>query len=161
MAITFKPAEADDIPALAAIRAQDWETEAYWTNRIGSYLTGMHSPQQALAARTALVALDGTSLVGFVAVHRTRRFSCDGEVQWINVDRQSRGRGIAGELLREIGAWFVDQSARRICVNVEPDNFIARKLYGRFGAKPLNKYWMIWEDSRDMVSPTIAPSAIN
>jgi hypothetical protein len=43
------------------------------------------SPQQALPARAAFVAMDGTKLVGFVAGHRTRRLGCDGELQWVNV----------------------------------------------------------------------------
>ena len=54
-------------------------------------------------------------------------------------------------LLREIGFWFVEQGARRICVDVEPNNAVARGLYSRCGAKPLKPYWMIWENSRDMV----------
>ena len=152
MAITFRPADALDVPAMAAIRAQEWETEAFWAGRIGMYLRAEHSPQQALRARAAFVALDGSILVGFVAGHRTRRFGCDGEVQWINVAEGSRGHGIAERLIGQIGAWFVEQGARRICVNVEPDNVIARGLYSRCGAQPLRDYWMIWENSGMLVA---------
>ena len=145
MAITFRPARVADIPALAAIRAAEWETETYWTRRIGAYL-----PQEGQSDRTILVAEDGTALVGFVAGHRTRRYGCDGELEWINVGRESQGRGIGAMLVREIGAWFVQHGARRICVDVEPGNAVARRLYARCGAKPFKPSWMIWEDSRDM-----------
>jgi GNAT superfamily N-acetyltransferase len=138
-------AQVADIPALAAIRALEWETEAYWTRRIGEYL-----PHEGEQDRTILIAEDGGAVVGFVAGHRTRRYGCDGELQWVNVSRESRGRGIGAMLVREVGAWFVKQGARRICVDVEPDNAVARGLYSRCGAKPFKPYWMIWEDSRDM-----------
>ena len=126
VAITFRPAELADIPALAAIRAREWETEAYWKNRIAGYLWGGASPQQALPGRTLIVALDGSTadgstVVGFVAGHLTRRFGCDGELEWINVARENRGSGIARSLVREIGKWFVEQGARRICVDVRAE----------------------------------------
>ena len=144
---------------MAAIRAQESQsdasqTEAFWTNRIGLYLSGEHSPQQALRARAAFVAVEGHRVVGFVAGHRTRRLGCDGELQWINVVAERRGLGIAGQLMAKIGAWFVEQNVRRVCVNVAPDNAAARKLYTRCGAQLLNKYWMVWEDSHAMCAAT-------
>jgi len=138
---------------MAAIRTQEWETETFWTSRIALYLKGEHSPRQALAARAAFVALDGTKLVGFVAGHRTRRLGCDGELQWINVVKERRGQGIAGTLMVKIGVWFVENHAYRVCVNVDPRNTPALLLYRRFGAQPLNDHWMIWEDSRAMCTP--------
>lgn len=150
MPITLRPVEPSDIPLMAAIRAQVWETEPFWTGRIGLYLSGEHSPQQALPARAAFVALDGAELVGFVAGHRTRRLGCDGELQWINVAEERRGQGIADRLMARIGAWFVEQGAYRVCVNVAPENTVARGLYRRWGAQPLNDHWMVWEDSRAM-----------
>jgi ribosomal protein S18 acetylase RimI-like enzyme len=125
-------------------------------NRYGSAWPDSANEQRYRAGypqdRTILIAEDGSALVGFVAGHRTRRFGCDGELQWINVHHESQGRGIGPMLVREIGSWFVEQGARRICVDVEPDNAIARRLYARCGAKPFKPYWLIWEDSRDMVS---------
>lgn len=46
MAIMIRPFEECDIRAMASIRAQEWETEAYWERRIGLYLRGEHSPRQ-------------------------------------------------------------------------------------------------------------------
>src|SRR5260370_31092477 len=98
MLITLRVAELSDVRAMAAIRALQWETEPYWANRIGSYLKGEHSPQQALPARAAFVALDGDDLVGFVGGHRTRPRGCDGEFQWVHVIPGTRGLGLAHKL---------------------------------------------------------------
>jgi GNAT superfamily N-acetyltransferase len=151
---------------MAAIRALEWNTEAFWQDRIRRYLDGTHSPQQALSARTAFVAADGGQLLGFVAGHQTRRLGCDGELQWINVIAESRGEGIARKLMERIGLWFAEQNMRRICVNVDPKNATARKLYAACGAQPLNEQWMLWEDSKIMCKasakgngPSLTPSS--
>jgi ribosomal protein S18 acetylase RimI-like enzyme len=150
MAVTLRGVEETDISSMAEIRAREWGTQVFWVDRIGRYLSGQHSPQQALAARTAFVAIEGNDVVGFVAGHRTRRFGFDGELQWINVVPEKRGYGIADLLIVEIAAWFVGQGARRICVNVDPSNVTARRLYARHGAQVLNAHWMKWEDAAAM-----------
>lgn len=152
--ICFRPVEAADIPAMAAIRAEEWETAEFWAVRIPLYLSGAHSPQQALPERLAIVALDGGRVVGFAAAHRTLRFGCDGEVQWVNVAADSRGRGVAAGLIHEVGLWLAGQCARRVCVNVEPENTVARRLYEACGAEPMSgrPHWMVWEDAGRMVA---------
>ncbi len=149
MSLTLRPAQPSDIPAMAAIRAREWETEPYWVNRISGYLEATESGRAAF-----FVALDGPNLVGFVAAHRTKRWNCDAELQWINVARESRGQGVAKQLLVQIGKWFVEQNALRVCVDVEPGNAPARALYTSCGAQPVHPYWMIWEDSRTLLSLT-------
>ena len=144
--IVTRAAVPADIAAMAVIRAREWETEEYWLSRIGGYLSGEQSPQHGLAARAMFVAVNGEKVVGFAAGHRTRRFGCDGELQWISVDRDSRGHGIAGQLIARMAEWFSEQGLRRICVNVEPANTAARALYRLFGAEPLSKYWMVWDN---------------
>ncbi|MBZ5580709.1 MAG: GNAT family N-acetyltransferase [Acidobacteriia bacterium] len=142
---------------MAALRAREWETEAYGTDRITNYLQGKQSPQQAEPERAAFAALDGTALVGFVVGHRTRRLGGDAELQGINVAKASRGKGIAQKLIGQIGAWFAEQGARHICVNVEPDNVAARSLYQRYGAQPFKSHWTVWEDSRAMLPAVNEP----
>jgi ribosomal protein S18 acetylase RimI-like enzyme len=114
--------------------------------RMARYLAGEHHPQQALLPRVSFVALKGDRMVGYIAGHLTRRYECDGELQWIYVAPEHRGSGVAAELLRRLAAWFAEQPAARVCVNVEPDNARARRFYTRHGAEELNKYWLVWEN---------------
>ncbi|HEU5406534.1 MAG TPA: GNAT family N-acetyltransferase [Nitrospira sp.] len=150
MQISIRAVEDSDVPYMAAIRAQNWQTEAFWSDRISRYLRGEHSPQKALAARGIFVAIEKEERVGFVAGHRTTRLKCEGELQWIDVRQDRRSLGIGQALVEKMGEWFVGQNTFRICVNVEPTNEPARRLYLKCGAKPLNDHWMIWDDARKM-----------
>jgi GNAT superfamily N-acetyltransferase len=141
MKVTIRPFEDHDIPSMASIRAQEWETEAFWQERISWYLRKEHSPRQALSARVAFVALQEGEVVGFVAGHRTRRYGCKGELQWITVVKAKRGCGVAGELLSKISAWFVEQKAFHICVDVDPKNAAARNLYAKLPGHSTNTGW--------------------
>lgn len=146
MSIVIRLVEDRDLPTLASIRAREWETRSYWEHRIARYLGGEESPQLALSARAAFVAEQDGEIVGFIAGHLTRRHSCAGELEWINVVEEHRGKGIAGVLLERMAGWFLEHEAHRVCVNVAPDNVAARGLYANAGAQRLNEYWMIWED---------------
>ena len=146
--VTIRAAGFEDVPTMAAIRALYHETQAFWEQRIGGYLRGTYSPQQALALRSGLVAVQQSEIIGFVAGHRTRRLQCDGELQWVDVSPQWRRRGIATELLRAMLGWFAKNAIHRVCVNVEPGNNAARALYSKFGAIPFGGFWMVWEDVR-------------
>jgi GNAT superfamily N-acetyltransferase len=148
MPIIVRSVEQGDIAALAAIRASESQTAAFWEARISRYLTGEHSPQQALQTRALFVAVDGGAVAGFVAGHLTRRYECDGELQWIDVAGERRRKGTAARLMMTIAAWFAQQNAPRVCVNVAAENEPARALYAKYGGKPLNDHWMIWEDIR-------------
>jgi RimJ/RimL family protein N-acetyltransferase len=142
--ILIRPAEDCDLPAMAAIRADESHTGAFWLDRITRYLSGEHHPQQALPERAMFVAVVEERVVGFVAGHRTRRFGCDGELQWINVAVDARGQRMAGRLLAAQLQWFRDRNVLRICVNVAPENEPARRLYAAHGAIAMHPHWMIW-----------------
>jgi GNAT superfamily N-acetyltransferase len=144
--IHYRLAEKADIPAMARIRAAEWETKEYWTVRISRYLSGEHHPQHALLPRVSYAAFEDDSLVGFIAGHLTRRYACDGELEWINVIPERRGSTVASELLCLLAAWFVEQKASRICVDVDPANSTARRFYLRHGAVELNEHWLVWND---------------
>src|ERR1700739_2351399 len=104
---------------MAAIRARRWGSHEFWVDRIGGYLGGTYSPQQALARRAAWVAVQGEAIArfvaghcspprgalprlaggvafrgeaiaAFVAGHCTRRFNLDGELEWVNVAEEYR-----------------------------------------------------------------------
>ena len=142
----YRLSQKFDIPAMARIRALEWETEDYWRTRIERYLDGELHPQHALMLRVSYSALEGDSLVGFIAGHLTSRFACDGELEWINVIAERRGTAVASELLRLLAAWFVEHSAFRICVDVDPANTTARYFYMKHGAEDLNPHWLVWND---------------
>jgi len=155
MSVAIRPASEDDLAAMAFIRAQVWESEAYWLSRIGLYLKGEQSPQHALPLRQVFVAVEDGAVVGFVAGHLTRRYVCDGELQWIDVAKDHRRQGIAGMLISTIAAWFVQQHAFRVCVDVAPENSAARALYVKFGAQPLSEHWLVWQDMRGVTTQSL------
>ena len=150
--ITYREAQAADIAAMAEIRAGDWGTEEGWRERIRAYLAGEVHPREALASRVSYVGVDGETVVGLIAGHLTRRFGCDGEVQWISIRPEYRGRGIASGLLLMLAEWFVRHEAVRICVDVQPTNQAARRLYRRHGAANLKPGWMVWNDIRQALA---------
>ena len=150
-ALHYREAETSDVPALAQIRAADWGSEEYWQARITGYLNGELHPQKALAPRVMYVVLEGDTIVGFIAGHLTRRYECDGELEWINVIPERRGTGTASELLRRLAAWFVAEKVRKVCVDVDPANPVARRFYARHGAQNLNPHWMIWNDIAEVL----------
>ena len=148
----YRESNRADIPGMARIRACEWGGLEYWKNRIFGYLDGGSNPQNALAPRICYVAVEQSSLVGFVAGHLTRRYGCEGELEWINVIPERRGAGIASELLRLLAGWFVEQKAFRVCVDVEPSNAVARAFYTRHGAETLNAHWLVWNDIRKVTA---------
>lgn len=149
----IRPATNADIPAMAAIRAAESQSQEFWERRIAGYLAGTHNPQQALPERAAFVAEEAGAIAGFVAGHRTRRYHCNGELEWINTAAAHRGQGIAAALLARMAAWFVAQQALRVCINVAPDNAPAVAFYRRHGAQPLDEFFMEWPDIRGCQVP--------
>lgn len=144
--VLFRQALDSDVPAMAEIRSADWGTPDYWQVRIRQYLAHELHPQHALPSRIAFVAVDEEQVVGLIAGHLTRRFGCDGELEWISVRAEYRQRGVATELLRHLAEWFVIHRALRVCVDVEPANKAARSFYARHGAVELKPHWMQWTD---------------
>jgi GNAT superfamily N-acetyltransferase len=119
------------------------------------YLAGEHHPQQALLPRAMWMASDGRSPIGYVAGHLTRRFGCDGELQWIYVIPGNRRTQVASKLLRFLAEWFLEHGARRICVDVGADE--ALPFYRRHGAVELNRHWMVWNDIAVLLESSCQP----
>ncbi len=126
---------------MAKIRSAEWGEEEYWNIRITGYMNGELHPHLALLPRIMYVALNGKTVIGFIAGHLTRRFECEAELQWINVAVEYRLKGIASELLRLLATWFVEQNAFRVCVDPDDEQF-----YKKNGAQHLNDHWMVWEN---------------
>lgn len=51
--------------------------------RMAQYLEGRHHPQEALAPRIIFVCLEDDSVIGYIGGHLTRRFDCDGGLQYL------------------------------------------------------------------------------
>lgn len=128
--------------------------------RILQYLTHKLHPREALRPRVAFVCLEGKKIVGLIAGHLARRFDCSGEVEWISVRPECRGQGVGSGLLRRLAEWFVAHHAKRVCVDVEPSNQVARTFYSRHGARDLKPHWMIWNDIRSALSGSLADGAV-
>lgn len=142
-AVQYRQALLSDVPALARLR-KEGEAGGAPEERMSLYLVGEHHPRQALAPRAMWLAEEAGRPVGYVAGHLTRRFACDGELEWIYVVGEERRRGIAAELVRLLAAWFAEKGARRICVDLGDDR--ARGFYLRLGAVDLRKHWLVWND---------------
>ena len=149
--ILYRPATLLDVAAMAQLSPEHWGNAPDWEHRIASYLSGEHHPRHALLPRVMIVAEQNEEVIGFIAGHLTRRFHCDGELQWINVSAAQRRQGVATELLRELGGWFLTCNAHKICVDVQPRNADSRAFYTRHGAEPLNNHWLVWPDIESVI----------
>jgi ribosomal protein S18 acetylase RimI-like enzyme len=154
-AIRYREASSADVPAMERSRRADRDSGPA-DERMVAYLEGRHHPQQALAPRTAFIALDGDAVVGYIVGHATTRFGCDGEVQHLYVTPQCRRRGVAAELLRRMAGWFSARGIARVCVDVDIDSPAAVPTYVALGAVPLDRYWYVWEDITALISPADA-----
>ena len=145
--LSYRQAETSDIQASTRLRALKRGT-GLLVYRIFN-ISSEHNPQRA-AARVGVLSRRRRNIVGFIAGHLSRRYSCDGELQWIFVDPDRRGSGIASELVRLLAKWFVEQNAFKICVDVDPSNTTAHRLYKKLGAVSLNPHWLVWNDIRSL-----------
>jgi GNAT superfamily N-acetyltransferase len=142
--VQYREANKFDINTLAQIRANEWGTVKCWNTRISGYMDYTHHPQQALMPRIIYVAIKNEIIVGFIAGHLTKRYECDGELEWIDVISEHRRNGIASELVRLLAKWFIEKNAFKICI--DPGNETARQFYAKNGAEALNEHWMVWKD---------------
>jgi ribosomal protein S18 acetylase RimI-like enzyme len=143
----IETATLNDLPALCRLRAEYEGHALEWEPRITAYMIGQQNPQFALEPREVFVAVeDATDVVGVISGHLTTRFHCQGEIQWLNVQADHRGRRIADKLLDAQFAWFRSHNARKICISVAPSNDACRTVLQRRGAVRLGEQWLIFED---------------
>lgn len=143
--ILYREASESDVAAMAESRSGDVAAGPA-DERMADYFAGKHHPRYALEPRKGFVATDGDSIVGYVAGHLTKRFGCEGELQYLYVAPAYRRQGIARALIGRLGKWFVRNGARRVCVNVDAKSPGARELYSSLSATDLRPYWMEWRD---------------
>ncbi len=131
--LRYRIGTVSDVPGMDLARGPDREAGPA-DPRMSRYLTGEHHPQKALASRIMFVAEDDSSIVGYIGGHETRRFGCDGELQYLYVVPRHRRRGVATELLTLLARWFVEGSLMRVCVGVDEDAAAARAFLAQHGA---------------------------
>ena len=143
LSVTYRLAKETDVSLVAGLRAAG-EAGGASEERMAQYLAGEHHPQKALAPRAMYLAEASERPVGYIAGHLTKRYNCTGELQWIYVQQDHRGMGVADELLHLLAGWFVRQNATRVCVDVGDPS--GRRFCEKHGAQVFNPYWMIWPD---------------
>jgi GNAT superfamily N-acetyltransferase len=132
--IAYRKATKPAIPFLVKLRAANSGTEEGWIDRITGYLNGTMNPQKALPSRVIYVASDKNNIIiGFIAGHLTRRYDCDGELEWIDVAVENRRSGVASQLVKLLANWFMDQQAFNVCI--DPGNETARQFYKKMALK--------------------------
>lgn len=144
--VLYRPATLLDVSAMAQLHPEPLGNAPDWDYRLAAYLSGEFNPRQALHPRVMIVAELDDEVIGFIAGHLTRRYHCQGELQWINVSAALRRQGVATELLRELAGWFAAHNALHICVDAKPRNADARAFYTRNGAEPINDHWLEWHN---------------
>jgi len=127
--------------------------------RMTAYFDGYLHPQHALLPRVIYVAFESGALIGYIAGHLTRRFGCEGELEWLYVDPERRRFRVASGLMPHLAAWFVQQNASRVCVNVAGWNTVAIHFYAKHGAEPMKPGWMLWADFPKAVEKSAGSSA--
>jgi ribosomal protein S18 acetylase RimI-like enzyme len=144
--IQYRQAQRFDVPHMARIWGIEKGEGGTSEERMTAYFEGQLHPQHALLPRVIYVAHEADDLIGYIAGHLTRRFACDGELEWIYVSPQRRRCGIGSDLLHRLAEWFKEQHASKVCVNVAPDNRTAIEFYIRHGAAKMNQHWLVWND---------------
>lgn len=142
MPVTIEPATLNDLPALCRLRAEYQGHLLEWEPRIAAYIIGQLTPAFGLEPRAIFVAVDDNEVIGFIAGHLTRRFHCQGEIYWLNVQADRRGHRIADQLLAALFEWFAQHDARKLCIEVPPSNHSARKLLARHNAERIDPLWL-------------------
>lgn len=150
--VLYRPATLRDVFAMAALRSEQWGHAPDWEFRIAAYLSGEYNPRGARLPRVAIVAEQDDEVIGFIAGHLTRRYQCEGELQWIGVSAAQRRQGVATEMLRELADWFAANNAHKICVDAQPRNADALAFYTRHGAQQFNHHWMVFPNIVEALS---------
>jgi GNAT superfamily N-acetyltransferase len=141
--VTYREATSVDVPAMEKCRRGD-RFAGHADPRMEAYLDGLHNPGQARAPRIAFVAESDGQVAGYIAGHLTRRFKCQGELQYLYVAPMHRRTGVASSLVGLLARWFSSRRAHRVCVNAADDR--AAAFYRSVGAEDLKPQWLVWND---------------
>ena len=130
----IRPMQSADLDAVLAIAAASPGAPAWQPSDYSLYLT----PQPPLL-RSAFVALDTSSVIGFAAATllldppATPNPENPCELDSIAVHPALRRQGVASALLTVVVAWAEEHGSRRLTLEVRASNAAAIRLYERHG----------------------------
>lgn len=127
--VTIRPGRASDVDALLVI-----EKEVFPTDRLNA-----RALRRSLRSPTIsfLTAVQDGRPVGYALLHR-RRASSVVQLASIAVAPEAGGRGVGAMLLEAAEREAARHGARRVRLEVRPDNEPARALYDRAGYRRLD-----------------------
>ena len=129
--VTTRLATAEDVPAIARLHAEGWESfraflpEAVWRPRTEE--RRLREWPEALREREVILAEQDGRAVGFVSVWRE-------ELSTFFVTAEARGRGIGSRLLAAGAARLAERGATTVVVRTFADG-PARSLFDRLGGE--------------------------
>ncbi len=103
------------------------------------------SPSSSLPERMVLKAVENDEIVGYIAGHRSTRYSLDSEIQSFYILKEYQRKGIGANLFLRFLEWLIPTGAKSLCVGIEPENHY-RAFYLKHGGKHLNPHWIYWDD---------------
>ena len=147
-----------DLQQIARVQADTLVDSAYYDQsvnedeeyrrlypRVSGYFAGTYRPSHARDERAMFVAEDQKRVVGFIAGHRSTRMGCTAELQWMFVLPRMQRKGIGEKLLVPLREWFQAQKSTNVIVDAPPENPY-RAFYLKHRARPLDDYWLYWEN---------------
>lgn len=143
--IEYRPAQAGDAEAIAALHARSWR-ESYRGAFRDAFLDGdlvgerlrVWGERLARPPENQLVrlALSGAELLGFVCAYAAHDPAWGSLVDNLHVAREAKGGGVGSSLLRQAGAWLAArQPELGVYLWVLEANAPARRFYERLGAR--------------------------
>ena len=147
--VMLRPAVLDDVPAIMAIEAASFihAGERFGQRRV-RYL--ISSPRALVTAAEAEGRVLGW-VVGFAWMRTPEPW---GRIYALAVDPRARGRRLGEKLLIQMNEALRAAGAKRIFLEVRPDNHAAMKLYQKAGFTPcrsLPNYYAPGIDAQRMV----------
>ncbi len=133
-------ARSTDLPAIVDLERLGFETGEQWSE-------AAWAEELASSDRYVLARLDRDARVLGVAT-----FSCVGDLAdllRVVVSPEARGRGVGASLVRAGLEWASAVGARRMLLEVRPDNGTAVSLYRRLGFEPVSTRRDYYGPSRD------------
>lgn len=91
------------------------------------------------------VAIDNKKIIGFIGFSK-RYFRDSDYLEWVFVDKNYRGRGIAETLIKKFEQDARRRKSRRIFSTTIKKNKAAMKMHKKLGYQQAGYVWNLWEE---------------